>query len=305
MTSPATPNERPVTTDDLLWQQLKSLPAFRALLRAVEARFYPLIPLPEPTLDVGCGDGHFAAMTFPGRTLAAGIDPWWGPLHKAVQSGKYGLPIQALGDRLPFADGAFASAFSNSVLEHIPDLPPVLAEVNRVLRPGARFVITTPSHLFTEYLGGAAFFERLRLDGLAQRYRRLFNTISRHAHTDAPETWAARLAEAGFAIERWQYYFSRGALRALEIGHAQGLPSAALHALTGHWIVAPWERSLAPTERWVRPFYEEEAAQDGGAYLLFIVRKQAAGPIAAELPPPRPLPVPRAATGLPPAAPAT
>ncbi len=297
MTPQTPPNEQPVTTDDLLWQQLKSLPAFRALLRAVEARFYPLIPLPEPTLDVGCGDGHFAAMTFPGRTLAAGIDPWWGPLHKAIQSGKYGLPIQALGDRLPFADGAFASAFSNSVLEHIPDLPPVLAEVNRVLRPGARFVITTPSHLFTEYLGGAAFFERLRLGGMAQRYRRLFNTISRHAHTDAPETWAARLAGAGFAIERWQYYFSRGALRALEIGHAQGLPSAALHALTGHWIVAPWESSLAPTERWVRPFYEEEAAQDGGAYLLFIVRKQASGPIAAELPPPRPLPVKRAAAG--------
>ena len=78
---------------DLLWQQLKSLPAFRALLRAVEARFYPLIPLPEPTLDVGCGDGHFAAMTFPGRTLTAGIDPWWGPLQKAVHGGKYHLPI--------------------------------------------------------------------------------------------------------------------------------------------------------------------------------------------------------------------
>lgn len=292
-------------TDDLLWQHLKSLPAFRALLRAVEARFYPLIPLPEPTLDVGCGDGHFAAMTFPDRTLAAGIDPWRGPLQKAVRSGKYHLPIQAMGDRLPFADGTFASAFSNSVLEHIPDLPPVLAEVNRVLRPGARFVITTPSHLFTQYLGGAAFFERLRLNGLANRYRHLFNTISRHAHTDSPETWAARLAQAGFAIERWQYYFSREALRALEIGHAQGLPSAALHALTGHWIIAPWESSLAPTERWVRPYYEEEAAIDGGAYLLFIVRKQSSGPIDTQLPPARPLPVrrvPPEATSQPPGA---
>jgi len=98
-------------------------------------------------------------------------------------------------------------------------------------------------------------------------------------------------------VERWQYYFSRGALRALEIGHVQGLPSAALHALTGHWIVAPWESSLGPTERWVRPFYEEEAAVDGGAYLLFIVRKQAAGPIAAHLPPARPLPVGQPAPG--------
>ena len=41
------------TNDDLLWRQLKSLPAFRALLRAVEARFYAYIPLPEPTLHVG------------------------------------------------------------------------------------------------------------------------------------------------------------------------------------------------------------------------------------------------------------
>ena len=35
------------TSDDLLWQQLKTLPAFRALLRAVEARFYEQIPLPR------------------------------------------------------------------------------------------------------------------------------------------------------------------------------------------------------------------------------------------------------------------
>jgi len=286
-----TTDDQTVTTDDLLWQHLKTLPAFRALLRAVEARFYPYIPLPEPTLDVGCGDGNFTELTFPNRTITAGIDPWWGPLRKAVRTGKYGLPVRAMGDYLPFPDASFASAYSNSVLEHIPDLQPVLNEVSRVLRPGARFVITTPSHLFTEYLGGAALFERLRLGGLANRYRRFFNFISRHAHTDSPEMWAARLGRAGFAIERWQYYFSRGALRTLEIGHAQGVPSALLHALTGHWIIAPWRSSLGPTERWVRPFYEEEASLDGGAYLLLVARKLAAHPIEASLPAPRPLPV--------------
>lgn len=278
------------TTDDLLWQQLKTLPAFRALLRAVEARFYAHVPLPEPTLDVGCGDGHFARMAFPGRRITAGIDPWWRPLLKSVRAGNYEAAVQALGDSLPFADGYFAGAFSNSVLEHIPDIQPVLNEVSRVLQPGARFVITTPSHYFTQYLGGAAFFERLRLDGLAVRYRDFFNFVSRHAHTDSPHTWAERLAEAGFAIERWQYYFSRSALRALEVGHVQGLPSAALHALTGHWIIAPWESSLGPTERWVRPFFEEEAALDGGAYLLFIARKVSNQRVEAHLPPPRPIP---------------
>ncbi len=277
--------------DDLLWQQLKTLPAFRALLRAVEARFYSRIELPDPLLDVGCGDGNFAQVALPGRRIAAGIDPWWRPLNKAVRAGNYEIPVQALGDRLPFADNYFAGAFSNSVLEHIPDLQPVLNEVGRVLRPGANFVITTPSHYFAEYLGGAAFFERLQLGGLAERYRDFFNFISRHAHTDTPETWAGRLAEAGFVIDRWQYYFSRDALRALEIGHVQGLPSAALHALTGHWIIAPWESSLTPTERWVRPFFEEEADVEGGAYMLFVARKKSSSDLQPFLPPPSPLPV--------------
>ena len=61
--------------DDLLWRQLKTIPAFRAILRAVESRFYYSVPLPEPVLDVGCGDGHFSQMTFD-RPLTAGIDPW-------------------------------------------------------------------------------------------------------------------------------------------------------------------------------------------------------------------------------------
>ncbi|MCA9955963.1 MAG: class I SAM-dependent methyltransferase, partial [Anaerolineales bacterium] len=189
------------TQDDLLWRQLKTIPAFRAILRAVEARFYFAVDLPAPTLDVGCGDGHFSQMVFD-RKLDAGIDPWWNPLKKAQHSGMYDLALQAMGDTLPFADDHFASAFSNSVLEHIPDIQPVLNETNRVLQMNGRFLITMPSHNFTNYLGGAAFLERLGLGGAAESYRRFFNQISRHAHTDSVEVWAERLAQAGFGIER-------------------------------------------------------------------------------------------------------
>ena len=68
--------------DDLLWRNLAGLPAFRALLRAVEARFYQDLPLPEPSLDLGCGDAHFASVTFR-HQLAAGVDPWALPLREA------------------------------------------------------------------------------------------------------------------------------------------------------------------------------------------------------------------------------
>ena len=265
--------------DDLLWRHLKTVPAFRALLRAVEARFYRQVAIPEPVLDLGCGDGHFAQMAF-GRPLLAGADPWWGPLQKARRGGVYILNVQALGDALPFPDDAFASVISNSVLEHIVEVEPVLSEAARVLQPGGRLVVTMPSHLFTEYLGGAAVLQPLGLD---DAYQRFFNFISRHAHTDPPERWAQRLGAAGFRVTRWQYYFSKGALRALEVGHIQGLPSAVLHALTGHWILGPWRDNLRLTERWVRPYYEEEAPE-AGAYLFMVAEKAADGPIRAALP---------------------
>ena len=145
------------TTDDLLWRHLKTVPAFRGLLRAVEARFYHAIDFPGPILDVGCGDGHFVEMAFD-RTIDVGIDPWLPPLRHSAGSDRYKLVLQGMGDTLPFPDHSFGSAFSNSVLEHIPDVQPVLNDVGRVLQPNGRFVITMPSHRFTQNLGGGAFF---------------------------------------------------------------------------------------------------------------------------------------------------
>ena len=66
-------------TDDLLWQHLKDLPYFRALLRAVEARFYADLTLGEPALDLGCGDGHFASLALAGRAPLATFASQAGP----------------------------------------------------------------------------------------------------------------------------------------------------------------------------------------------------------------------------------
>lgn len=272
--------------EDLLWQQLKTVPAFRALLRSVESQFYQHIRLPEPVLDLGCGDGHFAEMTF-NKPLSVGIDPWWGPINKAKGKNAYQLLVQGYGNRLPFPDESFACVISNSVLEHIPDIQPVLNEVGRVLQSQGLFIFTTPNHNFTDYLGGALMFEKFSLKRLANAYRRFFNWLSRHAHTDSPEIWSERLALAGLTVDRWQYYFSKKALHGLELGHLQGLPSAVLHFLAGHWIVAPYQSSLYLTDKWIRPYYEEKS-YDQGTMTLMIARKVSTRPIPAQLPPAAP-----------------
>ena len=60
---------------DFLFLQLQDLPYFRAFLRAIESSYYQDLPLPSPVYDVGCGDGHFASLTFDNK-LDVGLDPW-------------------------------------------------------------------------------------------------------------------------------------------------------------------------------------------------------------------------------------
>jgi SAM-dependent methyltransferase len=263
---------RHLADDDLLWQHLRDLPAFRALLRAAEARFYQdLLPLEEPVLDLGCGDGHFASVAFPNQ-LQAGIDPAAGALREARGQDAYRVLAQSLGGALPFADGHFATIVSNSVLEHIPELAPVLAEVARVLAPAGRFIFCVPGDRFAQLLFFTQLFRRLGLERLARGYERYFNRISRHHHCDGPEVWQARLASAGLELKDSFYYFSEQALHALDLGHYFGAPSLITKTLFGRWILVPTHWNLALTEHWLRPLYEEPLPEVG-AYLFFIAEK--------------------------------
>lgn len=258
---------------DLLWRNLQDLPAFRGLLRAVEARFYQDIVLPEPTLDLGCGDAHFASVAFD-HPLTAGVDPWTAPLAEArrLRPNAYRLLSQAEGAALPFPDNHFASAVSNSVLEHIPALEPVLVELARVLQPGAPFVFCSPSENFLQFLSISSALHRVGLPGPARAYEAFFNRISRHHHCDGPTIWRARLEAAGFRVEKYWYYFSVGALQTLEWWHYLGLPALVTKSLTGRWLLSPTRANLALTEKFMRPFYEEPLPEKG-AYLFVIARK--------------------------------
>jgi SAM-dependent methyltransferase len=257
---------------DYLWLNIRELPYFRGVLRAVEARFYQEFELAAPVLDMGCGDGDFAQITFD-HPIDVGIDPWTGPVHKAVKAGAYRLVLQGYGDRIPFPDKTFASAFSNSVLEHIPDIDPVLVEIGRVLKPGALFLFCVPNHNFLANLSISSFLDRLGLKRLGDAYRAFFNRISRHAHCDAPEVWQARLEKSGFKVERWWHYFSPHSLHVLEWGHYFGLPSLLIHALIRRWILIPTRWNLSLTNTVVRPVYNENPLHPHGSYTFYVARR--------------------------------
>lgn len=257
---------------DYLWMHLQEVPPFRAIVRAVESRFYAQAgEIENPVLDMGCGDGHFAMVTFD-QSFAVGIDPDARSIAEARVRNKHILLIQGDATKLPFADGEFASVVSNCVLEHIPDLDGVLREVNRVLQPGGRFIFSVPSHLFGEMLLGSTFLKALHLKTMANAYEVYFNKISKHYHTDDPQTWLARLNQHGFKCVFHSYYLNAQAHRAFDIAHYISIHCLLSRKITGRWT------SLTPGfinrmyASWLRPFYE--SSNDGlGPYLFFITER--------------------------------
>ena len=58
-------------------------------------------------------------------------------------------------DRFPYPDGHFATVLCCELIEHLPTDPMFLmSEVNRILRPGGHFVITTPNIASQRALAG-------------------------------------------------------------------------------------------------------------------------------------------------------
>ncbi len=262
----------PSSTKDFLFLHLSGLPYFRGLLRAVESCFYQDLPLAAPVYDLGCGDGHFASLTFE-QKIDVGLDPWHGPVHEAARHGAYRALVEADAAHAPFPTSYFATCISNSVLEHIPHLDEVLVETARLLRPGSLFIFCVPNNNFLPNLSIARFFDRIGLKPLARSYPAFFNRISRHHHCDDPEVWRQRLEKAGFKIEKYWHYFSPSALAALEWGHYLGVPSLISRALFGRWILVPTRWNLAPTLAALRPYYNEPIPQEKGAYTFYIARR--------------------------------
>ncbi len=266
-TEPGTPPEK-----NYLWLHLRDLPYFRALVRSVEAGFFQEFDMPSPQLDIGCGDGHFASLVF-NRPVDVGVDPWEGPIREAAGRGCYRLLTQADAGTLPFPDEYFGSAFSNSVLEHIPHVQKVLAETARVLKAGSPFVFSVPNPAYFTELAISGKLRGAGLKSLGDAYQEWFRRISRVHHAQPPEVWQRWLEGAGFSLERWWHYFSPQAMRVLEWGHYFSAPTLLPHFLTGRWILVRQHWNLILMERILQRYAQPEPNPQG-TFTFFIARKR-------------------------------
>lgn len=113
----------------------------------------------QRVLDLGCGRGrHLHALYWHERALdVTGLDLDFADLGAAID-GFFELPpppetpprtaVFTVGDagRLPFADASFDAVICSEVLEHLPDVPLALSEIDRVLKPGGKFALSVPRY---------------------------------------------------------------------------------------------------------------------------------------------------------------
>lgn len=274
--------------DDFLGPSVGEVPAFRALLRAVEARLYVGLELARPILDLGCGDGHFAAVAFGGPVKVApqkvwrlfggpvevGLDPSLELAREAAGRRAHQSLLVGRGEALPLASGSFGTVIANSVLEHIPQVEMVLREVARVLAKGGSFIFTVPSEHYQSFLLGSKVLGRLGLSSLSRAYPRWFNRYAPHFHLLPPERWEEMLKGAGLEVMRHNYYFSARATQLFEALHYWSVPSLLTRRLFGRWTLIPRWRSLSLMKGLVSKFYREEAPNLAmGACSFFLCRK--------------------------------
>ncbi|HEY89526.1 MAG TPA: class I SAM-dependent methyltransferase [Thermoflexia bacterium] len=232
-----------------------------ALWRAIELRSVAAEEFPRPILDLGCGDGLIAAALFAHEPpIEVGFDPWWEQLRQGAASGQYKQVQQALGDALPYPDESFACVFSNSVLEHIPALQPVLNEAGRVLRPGGRLIATVPSDAFRRLLAG--YRERISVGDVegAEAYASNVDQQLAHHHYDSPQEWTARLESAGMRLSTARYYIPAAVAAIWDRSNHQYGIYAEGQAFY-RWLASPRLKRLG-YQRWLQHLIVEKLGRD-------------------------------------------
>lgn len=89
-------------------------------------------------LDFGCGRKPYENLFSVQEYIGVDIEQT-GHDHKNSK-----IDVYYDGKTLPFADHTFDSLFFSEVLEHIFNVDEILSEINRVLKPGAKALITVP-----------------------------------------------------------------------------------------------------------------------------------------------------------------
>jgi SAM-dependent methyltransferase len=220
----------------LLRDMLRIYPAqpATAVWRAVEVGALLRLGIPEGRgLDLGCGDGKLTSVILErsGPRALVGVDVDSQETQAAGKATTYQAVHTAPADQIPEREFSFDFVLSNSVLEHIPDLNPVLREIARLLRPGGRFLFTVPAPGFHANLRGSLLPWVTR-----DRYLRQLDIRLAHVRYPSAADWHRLCDAVGLSLGGCLGYLDRNETRMWEM----------LSRCTGGLLYGLWGKRRPP-----------------------------------------------------------
>lgn len=172
--------------------------ASQAFWRSFEVDVLSRVQLEHPILEIGCSDGEFTRAVC--GTVELGIDINPNAVERALRSRVF--KEVRLQNARELDHAGFRTVIANSVLEHIPDVQPVLDGSFKALLSGGKLVLTVP---LVDMNRGMLFSSR---SWLRFRHGRLS-----HVNLWSLDHWMESLHKAGFHITHTERYLSPSQIR--------------------------------------------------------------------------------------------
>jgi ubiquinone/menaquinone biosynthesis C-methylase UbiE len=160
----------------------------------------PFLPAGGRAVEIGCGSGRLLAgigQAAPLGLVAVDSSPAALALARETlaAAGSHATFVSADARDLPFTDRSFDVVLSGGLLEHFPDPGEVLAQMVRILRPGALLYLDIVPRKFSLF--------RLREAGRMLRGRELMPGVSESAY--GPAHYIERLRLLGCTVVRCEW----------------------------------------------------------------------------------------------------
>jgi 2-polyprenyl-3-methyl-5-hydroxy-6-metoxy-1,4-benzoquinol methylase len=144
----------------------------------------------ERVLDVGCGEGRFAAELANVGARVVGVDVAQEPLRRARERDpQLDLRLTPPVGEWELEDASFDAVWAGEVIEHVADTAAWLSEIRRVLRSGGSLLLSTPAH---------EPFALLRIALSRRAFARHFDPRGDHLRFYSRRTLAQLLADFRF-----------------------------------------------------------------------------------------------------------
>lgn len=245
---------------DWLNKYLKERPLFLSLIRAKEATLWQkCLPFESPVVDIGIGDGFFAKTVF--GQIDIGLDLPESRIDEARKANVYKRLLEFDGKKIPLKNDFAGTVVSNCVLEHVEELPELLKDIRRILKPGGFFITTVMAKPWEDNLAGAML--------MGNTYKNWMRSKQVHVNLLTYKEWKESFTKAGFSVKESIGYITPEACKWLDVCHYLSLPSLVSCKLTGKWTTIP---NFFPTEELVKIFEKNCEADKSGAIFWVLTK---------------------------------